>query len=318
MDPAPIALFTYRRLSHTRQTVEALLKNELASQSDLYVFLDGPKTATDAVAVDAVNRYIQGLTGFRSITLTKRSRNVGLSTSIIEGVTDVTNRRGRVIVVEDDIVTSPYFLRYMNDALKTYEHEPALISIHGYVYPHRARLPETFFLKGADCWGWATWERGWSHFNPDARKLLEELDRRGLTKEFDFKYYPYTAMLREQARGWNDSWAIRWYASAFVLGKLTLYPGRSLVRNIGLDGSGTHSRSTMGSLNAPMATAPVVVRRLPLVEDIAARREFERFFIKLRIERTLAGGWNLIRHPRRAAGSIRRITQRTPDRSSDS
>jgi hypothetical protein len=311
MDLAPIALFAYKRPGHMRQTVEALLENELASQSDLHIFSDGPRSPEEAPHVEAVRRYAQTVRGFRSITLTTRSHNAGLSTSIIEGVTQIVRQYGRVIVVEDDIVTSPFFLAYMNDALTLYEREHDVISIHGYVYPHRALLPETFFMRGADCWGWATWQRGWSLFNPNAEELLAELNGKRLGGEFNFKYHRYTAMLKAQARGWIDSWAIRWYASAFLLGKLTLYPGTSLVRNIGVDGSGTHSTWTVGSLRAAIANAPIRVQPTPPMEDASARREFENFFLKMRILSVGLGSWNLLRHPRAAGGAVMRIAKRT-------
>jgi hypothetical protein len=129
----------------------------------------------------------------------------------------------------------------MNEALDLYEKEEKVISIHSYTLPVKKLLPETFFIKGADCWGWATWKRGWDLFEPDGRKLLEKLEKNNLTKDFDFDgTYNYTGMLKRQIAGLTNSWAIRWYASAFLAGKLTLYPGRSLVQNIGQDASGTH------------------------------------------------------------------------------
>jgi hypothetical protein len=306
-DLAPIALFAYNRPSHTQRTVEALLNNTLASESDLHVFCDGPKSTESVAPVEAVRRYLETVRGFRSISITTRERNAGLSASIVDGVTELVTRYGRVIVVEDDILTSPFFLAYMNDALTLYESESNVISIHGYVYPHRAMLPDTFFLRGADCWGWATWERGWTLFNPDAGALLQELRRTGLGRQFDFKYHPYTDMLRAQSRGSIDSWAIRWYASAFLLGKLTLYPRVSLVTNIGLDGSGTHSKWAVRSFSGPMASSAVHVERMPPLESGPARREFERFFLRTRIQSLIATGWNLIRHPRAANRRLARL-----------
>ena len=314
-DTAPIALFTYARPDHTRRTVEALQRNYLAAESDLYVFSDGPKSSKDAPAVEALRRYLESINGFRSITIRARSGNAGLSTSIIEGVTDIVTRFGRVVVVEDDIVTSPLFLAYMNSGLTLYEHDSEVVSIHGYMYPHREMLPSTFFLRGADCWGWATWSRGWDIFRPDGTSLLAEIKRKKLEREFNFKHYPYTEMLRWQVRGWVDSWAIRWYASAFLLGGLTLYPGKSLVQNIGLDGSGTHASWTAAQYGSVIATEPVPVRRIPLVEDPRARREVETFFLKLRVRKMVMGGWALILQPRAYSRALRRTIIRTLDRS---
>ena len=273
MSPAPIALFAYNRPAHLGRTLEALRKNELAAQSDLHIFSDGPKSEKDAPMVEAVRASLQDVTGFRSVTVVQRPANLGLANSIIQGVTDVCHRSGRVIVLEDDMLTSPWFLRFMNEALATYESDPEVISIHGYIYPVRRALPETFFLRGADCWGWATWERGWKHFNPDGTALLAQLEERRQTHAFDFDgAYGYTAMLRDQIAGRNNSWAIRWHASAFLLDKLTLYPGRSLVQNIGLDASGTHCGSTE-EFTTLLASQLVPVRRQPLKEDLTARRQ---------------------------------------------
>jgi hypothetical protein len=307
--PAAVALFVYNRLHLAQQTTEALMANELAAQTDLYVFSDGPKSPHDAERVEAVRRYFNEVKGFRSISLKTQRANLGLSNSIIAGVTELCARLGRVIVVEDDLVTSRHFLSYMNTALDLYEDEEDVISIHGYVYPLRHQLGETFFVRGADCWGWATWKRGWDLFDRDAPVLLRNLESSGLQQEFDFKYYPYTDMLRRQARGQNDSWAVRWYASAFLLGKLTLYPGKSLVENIGMDGSGTHS-GTFSLRRQSVATNRVQVNPIPVVEDALARREFERFFMAVRARRSFAGVWRMARNPRWAARTIARSLKR--------
>jgi hypothetical protein len=218
-----------------------LKANPLAAQSDLFVFSDGPKNADAAAGVAQVRELLKGLTGFRSVTVAERERNFGLAASIISGVTDIVSRHGAVIVLEDDLVTSPHFLRYMNDALELYRDREEVASIHGYIYPVEGALPETFFLRGADCWGWATWKRAWELFEPDGAKLLARLRDGKLTKAFDRDgSYEYTRMLEDQISGRNDSWAVRWYASAFLADRLTLYPGRSLVQNIGMDALGTH------------------------------------------------------------------------------
>jgi hypothetical protein len=278
---APIAFFTYNRPEHTRRSVEALARNECADQSTLFIFSDGPNSAEDASNVDAVRSYLGSITGFRSVEIAHRPRNLGLAESIISGVTDVCLRDGRVIVIEDDLITSPFFLRYMNEALDLYENTSEVISIHGYTYPIRERLPETFFIKGADCWGWATWQRGWELFNADGSSLLAQLESRGLTRQFDFDgTYPFTAMLRDQIAGNNNSWAIRWYASAFLRDRLTLFPGRSLVSNIGNDPSGTHCTNT-ARYDVTLTAQPTIVDKLAPRENVEARAAFERYFRQL-------------------------------------
>ena len=274
---APIALFVYRRLEHARETIEALKLNQHAMQSDLFVFSDGPKDLTSISDVDRVREYVRSVQGFKTVKIVERNENLGLANSIIRGVSELLQRHERVIVVEDDLVTSPFFLRFMNEALDLYNSDLRVASIHGYVYPTMETLPETFFLRGADCWGWATWRRGWQLFNPDGRALLQALESRELTNEFDFGgSFQYTQMLRDQIDGKNDSWAIRWYASAFLANALTLYPGRSLVHNIGNDGSGTHCLNS-SAYGASMSTKPVKVESIVVEDSALARHSFAAY-----------------------------------------
>ena len=278
---APIALFVYNRPGHTRWTIEALQKNILASDSDLIIFSDGPKDAAGSKqSVLAVRAYLKTIQGFKSVKIMEREKNQGLAKSIIAGVTSVVGEFGKVIILEDDMVSSQYFLQYMNEALGLYEKEDDVISIHGYIYPVKGILPETFFLKGADCWGWATWKRGWDLFEPDGKKLLRELKETNLTKEFDFSgSYPYTKMLKDQIAGRNNSWAIRWYASAFLKNKLTLYPGKSLIYNTGFDGSGTHCGSDNGlSWNSEVGDAKIEVKKIDAIESLKPRSMVIDFF----------------------------------------
>jgi hypothetical protein len=278
MSPAPIALFVYRRPEHTRACLDKLKANALADQSDLFVFSDGPRNPEAAEGVSRVRALLQGLTGFRSVTVVARETNLGLAKSIISGVTDIVDRFGQVIVLEDDLVTSPHFLRYMNEALDLYRDREEVAGIHAYIYPVQGNLPDTFFLRGADCWGWATWKRGWALFDPDGKNLLARLRAQGLTHAFDRNgAYPYTRMLEDQIAGRNDSWAVRWYASAFLAEKLTLYPGRSLVKNIGMDALGTHSVAT-DVFNVNLAPEPVAVAPVPLREEPEVLTLLDKFF----------------------------------------
>ncbi|MGB4775168.1 MAG: glycosyltransferase family 2 protein, partial [Daejeonella sp.] len=194
-------------------------------------------------------------------------------------VTEIVNKYERIIVLEDDLVTSPYFLQYMNDGLNVYKDCEEVISIHGYIYPVSVELPETFFIKGADCWGWATWKRGWDLFEPNGEKLLNEIIKRGLTYQFDFNgSYPYTQMLKDQIAGLNNSWAIRWNASAFLKNKLTLYPGKSLVQNIGNDGTGTHS-GTSNTFNINLYSSSIIVDNNTIKPSQLGYKAFVNFFM---------------------------------------
>ena len=275
--PAPIALFAYNRPLHTKETVEALRRNLLAAGSDLYVFADGPKAGKTDPRIAEVRAYMRTIEGFNSVRVFERAENAGLAKSIIDGVTRVCSEHGRVIVLEDDLVTSPWFLQYMNEALAKYEQAHRVASIHGYCFPTQQPLPETFFLRGADCWGWATWRRAWKDFEVDGAKLLQTLIDRGLERAFDLDgAYGFTQMLRHQIAGLNDSWAIRWHASCFLQDKLTLYPGRSLVRNIGTDSSGTHSVDT-ADFTSSLAAAPIRVERIALEPSESGRAAFAQF-----------------------------------------
>ena len=275
---SPIALFVYNRIDHTKKTIEALQKNFLAEQSELFIFCDDAKNSDGEKAVRTVREYVKSISGFKKITVIEREKNFGLAASIISGVSEIVAKFGRIIVLEDDMVTSPHFLTFMNEGLDFYEAEEKVISIHGYIYPVQKPLPETFFLRGADCWGWATWKRSWDLFEKNGAKLLSELRQKNLTKKFDFDgCYPYTRMLEDQVAGKNNSWAIRWHASAFLADKLTLYPGKSLVQNIGADGSGTHC-ADMDQFDNPVSQEKNLLKKIPILENSEAREKIKKFF----------------------------------------
>lgn len=276
---APIALFAYRRPDHLRRTLDALQRNELASSTPLLIFCDGAASAADQPAVDAVRRLAAAVTGFASVEVVRQPRNLGLAQSIISGVSAVTAAYGRVIVVEDDLVVAPHFLRFMNDALVRYADDTRIASVNGYMYPLPGTAPDLFFLRDADCWGWATWKRAWDVFDADGPRLLQELQVRGLASFFDFDGgYPYMDMLRDQIAGRNNSWAIRWRASVILADMLSLFPGQSLVHNIGMDGSGEHcSASTVYDTHIRMI--PVPLTDIPVehsLEMFQLVREFHR------------------------------------------
>jgi hypothetical protein len=273
-DYATILLFAYCRLGHVRRTVGALRSNQLAPDSDLIVYSDGWKGESDRPDVEAVREFLRTIDGFKSVSVVQRERNYGLGNNIIAGVTEAINRSGKVIVLEDDLVTAPFFLKFMNEGLRTYEKNEKVISVHGYSYPSRTALPETYFLKGADCLGWATWKRGWDLFEVDGRKLLRQIEERDLSRAFDFDdSYPYTRMLRDQIEGKNTSWAVRWYASAFLKDKLTLYPAETLVSHIGYDvgtNFGANLRKPEKLARAEIRVVQVEPREDPRAREITA------------------------------------------------
>jgi len=284
---APIALFVYNRPEHTKKTIEALKKNELADKSELFIFSDGPKTEKERENVNKVRDFIKNIKGFKKINIIEQEKNLGLAESIILGITKVVNKYGRVIVLEDDIVTSKHFLKYMNDALEVYEDEKIVGNICGYVYPVRQELPETFFLKFFSCWGWATWKDRWRFFEKDGKRLLLEIKKRGLKKEFDVGgTYPYTKMLKHQIKGKNNSWAVRWYASSSLKDFLCLYPKNSLVQNMGFEGIGTHG-SKLDWFDTSLSQFQIKIKKIPLYENKFVFRLFKDYLNRLRSKRIL-------------------------------
>jgi len=295
MQLAPLLLFTYNRPQHTRLTLEALLNNDLSSQSELFVFSDGYKNNRDKKEVLEVRELIRSIDGFREIHIIENRQNLGLAKNIIEGVTQIVNRYEKVIVMEDDLITSPHFLTFMNEALEKFKDEEKIGHLHGFCFPIQG-LPDTFLIKWTGSWGWATWKRAWQHFNPDGNALLSEIKRRKLSKTFDFNgNYPFTRMLRRQAKGENNSWAIRWNASLFLRDILSLNAGKSLVMNIGFDGSGSHCGPDV-IYNTRLHHGALTNEIGDLRENKKARKAFEKYYgrtnsfmakIKRRINRFL-------------------------------
>jgi GT2 family glycosyltransferase len=239
---APIALFVYNRPEHTRRTIKFLQQNLLADESRLYIFSDAAKDSSQQLLVDEVRAIIRLVDGFKSVELIERKTNFGLAESIIDGVSTLVSEYGIVIVFEDDLISSAYTLQYFNDALQRYQNEEKLMHIGAYMYPLKGEnLPETFFYRAATSWGWATWERAWRDFEPDVNKIIARFDRKK-KNEFSIEgTMNFWKQIIEFKRGRNNSWAIRWYASIFLKGGLTLNPSKSLINNIGHDGSGIHS-----------------------------------------------------------------------------
>lgn len=245
-DLAPIVLFVYNRPWHTQKTLNALSRNSLADQSVLYIYADGPKENADQEILNKIKQVqacIKEKQWCKEVIIVERETNLGLADSIIAGVTEIVNKHGEIIVLEDDILASRGFLKYMNDALHYYRDKNEVGCIHAWNYPLKGMnyAESTFFLKGADCWGWATWKRSWSLFNPNGAFLLSLLKTKKLENEFDRRgAFKFAEMLQNQICGKNDSWAIRWHASLFLSEKYCLQPTRPIVKNIGLDNSGMH------------------------------------------------------------------------------
>ncbi|MNK07564.1 hypothetical protein D3C87_254790 [compost metagenome] len=238
---APIALFVYNRPEHTRRTLDSLQKNFLAKESKLFIFSDGARVGEEA-NVAAVRALAKSITGFKSVEVVERPHNFGLANSVIDGVTRLCTEFGNAIVLEDDVLSSPYTLEYFNDALNKYKHEEKVMHVTAYMYPIAdADLPETFFLRIASSQAWATWDRAWKKFEPNIDTLIGKFDEQS---KYQFELeggMNFWKHIMEFKHGRNNSWAIRWYASVFLNKGLSVNPAISLIENIGHDGSGVHS-----------------------------------------------------------------------------
>lgn len=258
MMPAPVALFVYNRPWHTQRTVEALLANRGAKDTHLHIFSDAPRRPQDESDVMAVRHYIRSITGFKDIRCTIRKHNMGLANSIAEGVSQLCEEHGRAIVLEDDLVTSPYFLQFMNDALDCYKNDEKVMHVSGFSYPTKpSPNTETFFFRVPLCWGWGTWSRAWQKYRRDI-SVIDRFDGDMINAMNIDGSYDFWKQILQNRDGIINTWFIFWYASVFLEGGLALFPSTSLVRNIGHDGTGVHcSRSLDYDVN--LAESPVEV-----------------------------------------------------------
>lgn len=280
---APIVLFTFNRPDHTRRTLAALAANGLASDSDVTVYCDAPRREDDVPATEAVRSVVREEWGFRSTRIVERDTNFGLARSLITGIGAALDDHPAVIVMEDDLVTSPHFLRFMNEGLDRFADDDRMMSVSGYAYPVEGTMPEAYCLPRTFCWGWATWRRGWDLYEHDAERLLGSLIRSKLLYELDFRGTdPMSTILQWTVNGDSrvDSWASRWMASATLHGKLSLFPGRTLVRNIGFDGSGAHAKFNLENdrFDSPLAEAPISLDQTEPVLDPEVIQAHRRLF----------------------------------------
>ncbi len=277
---APIALFVYNRPDHARRTISYLKKNLLAEDSRLFVFSDGAKTPDDQAKVNEVRTLIKQTDGFKSVRIIESKLNQGLANAIIAGVSQLVQEYGKVIVFEDDLLSSPFTLSYFNDALRRYMHQEKVMHIGAYMYPLPDKnLPQTFFYRAATSWGWATWGRAWKNFNPDIDDLTGQFSKQQI-KQFSIEgTMNFWKQMQEFKAGKNNSWAIRWYASVFLAGGLTLNPSKSFIHNIGHDGSGVHSNKE-DIYQVHVAQQPVRFFPSEIKESVEAYAAIRQFLSK--------------------------------------
>jgi Glycosyl transferase family 2 len=243
MELSPVLLFTYKRLPQTRQTISALQQNFLAEESELFIFSDGPKTEADLPQINSVRDYLRSVTGFKKITILESEKNKGLASSIIDGVTQMIDKYGQVIVLEDDLVTSKNFLSFCNQALQYYKNHSTVFSIGGYSLPMRGLNDnDTYFTSRSTSWGWATWKEQWAKVDWDVRDYKTFSQDRKLRRSFNRMGSDMATMLDKQMRGKINSWAIRWCYHQFRHQLVTVFPAVSKVSNIGFNASATHTK----------------------------------------------------------------------------
>lgn len=244
-DLAPIALIAFKRPMTTLQTLYTLSRCPEAERSELFVFCDGPRNEGERRDVELTREVIRSHKWCGRVEIVEAEQNRGLARSVIAAVTRLCDSHGRVIVLEDDLLVSRGFLAYMNEALRRYAEEERVMQVSGHCFDIDPQAPRPFFLPLVTTWGWGTWKRAWARFQE--RPLdVERLQDRAYRRAFDADgSYVFSGMLEAQLAGRVDSWGIRWMWSVFHHQGRVLFPGRTLVKNIGAGEGATHTHSGM-------------------------------------------------------------------------
>lgn len=243
---APIVLFVYDRPWHTEKTLEALIKNNLALESELFIYSDAPKNEKAFENVQKVRKYIKSIKGFKNITIIERETNWGLAKSVIDGTTSIINKYGKIIVLEDDLLTSISFLDYMNYALDKYENNNQIFSITGFSFGKEfLSMPKNYtekvyFHMRPMSWSWAIWYDRWIDCDWEIRNYYDSQRNEKYDDGFVKLGSDLPNMLNLQFNKKIDSWYVRFCYNAYKKGMLTVYPSNALISNIGHDGTGVH------------------------------------------------------------------------------
>ena len=279
MNLAPIVLFTYTRKNHLILTIDSLKHNQLAKLSDIYIYSDAPKVGKE-LEVEAVREYIKTIKGFKNIYIIERTENYGLARNIVEAVTEIVQQYGKVIVLEDDIVTSPFFLDYMNCALLKYQMVDQVMAISGYIPPINDKgLSETFFLPWFYCWGWGTWDQAWNKMDTDVQNIVKRISKvqidyincYGTNKD------PWRQVLANK-NGTMKTWAIFFYVAICNVKGLVLFPKDCYSKSIGLDGTGEHSQDCYEEDFRKLNDNQYVkLPPAPIIDEVAVKRVKEYY-----------------------------------------
>jgi hypothetical protein len=279
MNLSPIVLFTYNRPTHTQRLLDSLIANEEAKNSILYVYCDGAKEQATDETLDQIKKtreVIHAETRFKELIITVQTNNKGLANSIINGVNEVINKHGRVIVLEDDLVVSPFFLAFMNDALERYADSPRVGQIGACnMFACGNKYPPSFFIAVPDCWGWATWKDRWAHFNPDGKQLLEQLESKKLMDKFNvYGSYGMKELLLAHINGEISSWAVRWTAVCVLNDWLTLYPNPAITNHVE-SANATHAQI---NITPPMMLTNPALKTIDVIELPKVKRAMMRSY----------------------------------------
>ena len=241
---SPIILFTHTRLKLLKKCINSLKKNKLAKDSNIYIFSDGPANKKQIKKILKVRLFLKSLDGFKKVKLFFRKKNYGLSKNIISGVSDILKKEKNAIIIEDDLIFDKFFLEFMNISLKKYEKKKMVWHISGWNYNIDLKLKEdAFFIRGMNCWGWATWRDRWKHFEKKPNKIINTWDKNKI-KKFNFdNSINFFSQIEKNDKKILNTWAIFWYAKIFEKKKLCLNPKKTFTENIGESSTATNTKS---------------------------------------------------------------------------
>ena len=294
---APIVLFVYNRPWHTKKTIEALKNNELAGESDLFIFADNTIDDKNKESVDVVRKFVKTIDGFKSANIVERETNFGLAKNVISGVTEIIDRYKKVIVLEDDIVCSRTYLSYMNKLLSYYRANEKIYSVTGYTYPLEIPVKyeyDVYFSSRASSWGWGTWKDRWDTVDWEVNDYGNFIKNPELSKSFNTGGDDLTKMLKDQMNGKIDSWSIIWIYSHFKNNSYCVFPTKSRLRNIGADGSGIHTDKTKkyDVLIYEDETELILTKEIILNDEII--HNFQKFFSQNKLKKIISKLNNLL------------------------
>ncbi len=267
---APVLITAFNRDFHFCETLDALSKNKDSKYTNLYISIDGWKNEEDKKKQEKIIQFAENYSNkFLSLNIDRKSKNLGLSRNITESITSIINKYEKIIVLEDDIVVSEAFLKFMNDSLEHYKNEEKIWHISAYnAINDKEKLNEVFLWRLMNCWGWATWKNKWSHYEKNSKNLIENFNKEQID-EFNLRATNiFWDQVVDNYEGTIDTWAIFWYATIFQNSGLCVNPWFSYVKNIGFDGTGTHyKKKTNINFNQELNHSGIFVSKDILEED---------------------------------------------------